>query len=152
MSLIERLGKDYENLPDILDEYEKALELVEKNLKFKGKSLQAANVEQPGWQLYYDTRRAELYTLVKYFEAKIAAVRGSLYKTYTEKYTRELSERGKDKYIDNEEKFLKQQEIYLEIKETHAKYEAVCEAFRARGYALNNITKIRVASLEDVLI
>lgn len=152
MSLIERLGDDYQNLPDILDEYERGLGLVEQNLNIKGKSLQAANVEQPSWQLYYDTRRSELYSLVKYFEAKMSATRGKLYKKYTEKYTRELSERGKDKYIDNEETFLSQNEIYLEIKETYEKYVAVCDAFRARGYALNNITKIRVASLEDVLI
>ncbi len=152
MSLIQRLGEDYKNLPDILEEYEKGLEEVEPRLIIKGKNLEAANAEQAGWQLYYESRRADLHALVKFFEAKTAASRGKLFKKYTETYNRTLSDRQKDKYIDNEEKYLTQLEIYLEIKEVYEKYEAVCDAFRSRGYALNNITKIRVASLESVNI
>ena len=154
MSLIERLGKDYRNLPDILLEYEKGLaeELIAPRLKITGKNLEAANAEHASWQLYYESRKADLSSLVKFFEAKTAAARGQLFKTYTEKYSRELSDRQKDKYIDNEPKYLEQFEIYLEIKEIHTKYEAVCNAFQSRGYALNNITKIRVASLESVII
>lgn len=152
MSLIERLGENYCNLPDILAEYEKGLEHVEDNLKIKGKRLEAANVEQASWHLYYNSRRAELHTLVKYFEAITASVRGQLFKKFTEKYSRELSDRQKDKYIDNEETFLRQYEVYLEIKEVYEKYEAACNAFTSRGYALNNITKIRVASREDDVI
>ena len=71
---------------------------------------------------------------------------------FTETYNRELSDRQKEKYIDNEEQYLSQYEIYLEIKDVYEQYEAVCNAFQSRGYALNNITKIRVASLEDVII
>ena len=152
MSLLERLGKDYKNLPAILEEYEKGLQHVEENLTIKGKRLEAANVEQPSWHLYYESRRAELQTLVKFFDGKLSAIRGQLFKKYTEGYNRELSDRQKDKYIDNEEKYLNQLEIYLEIKEVYEKYQAVCDAFQSRGYALNNITKIRVASLEDVTI
>jgi len=152
LSLIERLGKDYKNLPDILAEYEKGLEEVEARIKIKGKNLEAANAEQAAWQLYYNSRRADLYTLVKWFEVKTSAARGKLFKKFTETYNRELSDRQKDKYIDNEEQYLKQYQIYLEIKDVYEQYEAACDAYRSRGYALNNITKIRVASLEDVNI
>ncbi len=151
LSLIERLGEDYKNLPDILAEYEKGLEEVEENLNITGKRLEAANSEHAAWQLYYDSRRADLYILLKYFEAKTTAVRGMLFKKMNS-FNQTLSDRQKDKYIDNEEKYLTQLEIYLEVKGTYEKYEAICNAFKSRGYALNNITKIRVASLEDVVI
>lgn len=152
MSLVDRLGENYKNLPDILAEYEKGLDNVEDNLKIEGKRLESANTEHASWQLYYESRKADLNQLVKYFEGKTAASRGKLFRKYTEKYSRELSDRQKDKYIDNEEEYLMQYEIYLEIKQVYEKYEAVCDAFRSRGYALNNITKIRVASLEDAII
>ena len=152
MSLIERLGKDYKNLPDILAEYEKGLKEVEENLNIKGKRLEAANAEHAAWQLYYESRKADLRSLVKFFEAKLLATRGKLYRKYTETYNRELSDRQKDKYIDNEDTYLNLLEIYLEIEEIYKKYEAISNAFQSRGYALNNITKIRVASLEDVII
>ena len=152
MSLIHRLGDNYKNLPDILAEYEEGLDHVKDNLKIEGKRLEQANTEHPSWQLYYESRRADLYSILKFVEGKTAASRGKLFKKYTEKYSRELSDRQKDKYIDNEDDYLKQYEIYLEIKSVYEKYEAVCNAFKSRGYALNNITKIRVASLEDVII
>ncbi len=152
MSLIERLGKDYKNLPEILSEYEKGLNEVEPRLMIKGKNLEAANAEHSAWQLYYESRRADLYSLKKYFEARTAAARGRLFKKYTETYNRELSDSLKSKYIDNEDVYLRQYEVYLEIREIYEKYEAVCGAFQSRGYALNNITKIRVASLEGVII
>ena len=152
MSLLERLGENNKNLPDILAEYEKGLDTVEDDLKIKGKRLETANTEHPSYQLYYGSRRADLHSLLKYFEGKTAAARGKLFRKYTEKYSRELSDRQKDKYIDNEDEYLLQYEIYLEIKSVYEKYEAVCDAFRSRGFALNNITKIRVASLEDAII
>lgn len=152
MSLIERLGKDCKNLPNILIEYEKELEGFEAKLTIKGKNLETANAEHAGWHLYYDTRKAELYSLVKFFEGKTAAARGKLFKKYTETYNRELSDRQKDQYINNDDVYLRQLEIYLEIKEVYSKYEAVCNAFQSRGYSLNNITKIRIASLESAVI
>jgi len=152
LSLIERLGKDYKNLPDILAEYEKGLDEVKQNLEIKGKLLEAANAEHPAWQLYYESRKADLRSLVKFFEARLLSARGKLYRKYTETYNRELSDRQKDKYIDNEDTYLNLLEIFLEIEEVYKKYEAVSSAFQSRGYALNNITKIRVASLEDVII
>ena len=152
MSLISRLGENYKNLPDILAEYEKGLEFVEDKIKIEGKRLEVANHQHASEQFYYESRKADLHQLLKYFEGKTAAARGMLFRKYTEKYSRELSDRQKDKYIDNEEEYLKQYEIYLEIKHIYEQYEAVCNAFLSRGYALNNITKIRVASLEDVII
>jgi len=152
LSIINDLGKDSINLPTILANYETALGGFEDKLEIKGKNLEHANSEQPAWQSYYDQRRIELYTLVKYYEGQINRVRGKLFKSYTETYSRELTDRAKDKYIDNEEAYLKMFEIYLEVKEVHDQYSAVVEAFKSRGYALNNITKIRVAALEDVTI
>ena len=150
MSLLDRLSD--EKLTDILEEYELALNGVEPKLTIKGKNLEAANAEHSSWHIYYETRKAELNSLVKFFEGKTAAARGKLFKKYTETYNRELSDRQKDQYINNDQTYLDQLEVFLEVKELYSKYEVVCNAFQSRGYALNNITKIRVAGLESVTI
>lgn len=154
MSALDRLASNYELLPEILQEYEDLIdeEAVAKHLAIKGKVLESANTEQASWQFYYETRKAEVYAVVKWLEGKLAAVRGKHFKLYTEHYSRELNDRTKDKYIDNEEEVLNQLQIYLTFKELHEKYEAVCEAFRSRGFALRNITEIRIRSLEDTTI
>jgi len=152
LSRIPDIGVKLENLPRVLDEYEKALDGVEDIIQIKGKTLEHANRENPTWQLYYDQKRIELHSIAKFIEGQISRVRGKLFRSYTESHQRELSDRAKDKYIDNEEAYLNIYELYLEVKEIYDKYQAVCDAFQSRGYALNNITKIRVASLEDAMI
>ena len=155
MSLIPELGMKNgipTLLPEITENYENELIEAKENLKIGGKTLERANLENPTWQLYYDQRRVELHTLVKYIEGLLAGVRGKLFRSYTETPSQILSDRAKDQYINNEPAYLTMLEILLEIKDIHERYQAVCDAYKSRGYALNNITKIRVASLEDAII
>ena len=154
MSRIPELGLKLEQLPKILGEYEALLADVEGHVNIKGKTLEIANRENAAWQLYYDQRRIELRTLVKYFEMKVKKVRGKLFKSYTEgaSSNREYSDRVKDKYIDNEEAYQTMFEVFLEVEELYEKYVGAVSAFQTRGYALNNITKARVASVESEII
>ena len=150
MSRIDELGDNFQNLPSLLEEYEEELAKAEPILGIKGKRLEQANLENPTWQRYFDQRRIELHTVVKYLEARVDSVRGKLYKNFTSAKQMEYSDRAKDKMINNEPAYLAVYEVYLEAKEMYDQYQSVVDAFQGRGYALNNITKIRVASLEDV--
>lgn len=152
MSRILDLGNKYENLPQVMEEYERALDGVADIISVRGKNLEKANREQPSWLHYYDQKRIELRTLDKYFEGRLKKIRGKLFRSYTEKSNQELSDRAKDKYIDNEEAYLSMFEVSLEITEMYEKYCSVVNTFQQRGYSLNNITKVRVASLEDAEI
>jgi hypothetical protein len=154
LSALDRIVGNIHRLPAVLEEYERGLdqETVEANLAIKGKVLEVANTEQAGWLLYYSSRKAELYALLKWLEGQLSAVRGKHFRAYTEHYQRELSDRQKDKYIDNEQDVQVQLELYLTVKEMHDRYEAVVDAFQARGFALRNITELRIRSLEDSVI
>lgn len=152
MSRIPELGEKFKNLPNILEQYENELQDAEDNLRLKGKTIQVANRENPTWKSYYDQRKSELKTLVEYLEVQVKRIRGRLYRQYNEKYARELDHRAIEKYIDNEDAVLRTTEVLLEVKEVYEKYQALVEAFTARGYALNNVTKLIVASLEDVTL
>lgn len=142
----------FKYLPKILGEYLDELNEAEQNLEIKGKSLENANKENPSWYYYYNQRFVELNTLTKYFEGEIERVRGKLFRSFTENNNRDLSDRAKDKYIDNEQAYLEMNELYLEVKEVRDSFEAVTSAFKDRGYTLTNITKIRVATLENDLL
>ena len=152
MSRIPDLGDKLELLPDLLAEYENDLKSVEKDLQIEGKRLEVANREQASLQNYYDSRKVELKTLVEFMDLKVKAVQSRLFKSYTESYSVALSDRAKYTYIEHEKEYLEKYELYLEVKEVYEHYVAAVEAFQARAYALNNITKIRVASLEDITI
>ena len=152
MSRISDLGDNFRNLDSVLSSYDKALDEADEILSLKGKTLEQANKENPAWQVYYDQKRVELKTLVDYLELQVQRVRSRLFKNLTQASQHDLSDRAKDKYIDGEKTYLDAYEIYLEVKDMYDKYQAVVNGFTSRGYALNNITKIRVAALEDVVL
>jgi hypothetical protein len=143
------LKERYKNLPDILATYDNELKNSEQDLIIKGKTLEHANKENAPLYHYYDQRRQELKTLVDFMENQVQRVRGRLFRSFTENHNRELSDRAKDKYIDGEQAYLDIFEIYQEVKDIYQQYESVVEAFKLRGYALKNITEIRVAQLEN---
>jgi hypothetical protein len=146
------VGEKLEHLPKILNEYEIYLKDVELHLSMKGKSIQQANVEHATWMSYYDQKRVELTILKKYMEKEVDRVRGKLWKQYTETNNRDLNTRDKENYINNETSYLVKHELYLEVLELSEKYEAVVDAFRSRGFALNNIVKLRVSAIENDII
>lgn len=151
MSIRDDLGENYKNLGTVLAPYIQALDEKDQNLKIEGKLLEHANREQASWISFYDERRMELATYLKFFEMEIGRVRAECLKAM-EKYPRELSDRAKDKYIDGNEKYLAVYEQYLAVKELHGLFESAVESFKQRGFALRNITNIRCAALEDVVI
>lgn len=132
-----------------MEPYEADLEDVSEHLRLKGKTIATANRENPTWLSYYDQRRIELKTLVDYVEAQTKRSRGRLYNRFAEHYQRELDHRAIERYIDNEDAYLRWYEIYLEVKELYGKFQSAVEAFTARGYALKNITELYVAGLGD---
>lgn len=149
MSIIIKLGENNEKLIPLLDEYEADLAEAKLHLGIKGKTIEKALIENPTWQHYYDQKRIELYTLKKHFENEIARVRGKLFRRFKENHSRELNEREIAKYTDSEKEFLTMSALFHEVQEVYMQYESVVEAFRSRGFALNNITKIRVVSMEE---
>lgn len=152
MSIIFDVAEDLSNIPEILDQYENALKGHEQNLQIKGKNLEKANVENPSWLAFYDQRKIELHSLARFIEMKLEQEKGKLWKMYTEKYSRELAARDKDQYINKEPSYLKIYQVVIIIEELLKKYTSVVDAFQNRGYALRNITSLRVSSLEDVVL
>lgn len=152
MSILSKIGPKNENLGAILEKFEKDIEKVFDVLTIEHKTLEQANRENASWHYFFASRKAELSTLVKYFEAEVESVRGNLFKTLTKTNQRDMSDRAKDKFIDSEEAYLTAYELYLEVKEVYDKYTSVVEAFVVRGYALNNITKARVAEVHNMVI
>lgn len=152
MSKIAKLGTDFCNLPDILDVYTEELRDANDKLKITGKKLETSNSENSAWLHYYDERKVELHALVKFFNLELDKVKGTLFKSYKENYSRSLTERDISKYIMQEPAVLDISALLIEVEEVYEQFASVVNAFTSRNYALTNITKLRVASMEFVEI
>jgi hypothetical protein len=141
-----------ERLPDLLVVYKEDIQNYKKHLETKGKPIGEANRENASWLAFYDERRIELRVIIKYIEMDIARVRGKLYKSFTEGYHVDLGERAKEKYIDQEEEYLKRKRALIQIEEMYEKYQSIVSAFMQRGYDLRNLTQLKVAAIDNVEI
>lgn len=139
-------------LPDLLLKYETELAAAPERLSMSGKTGPQALKEQCSWPVHYGMLKAEVSKLHKYLLARTDAVRGELTRRYVETYSRDIGERVRDKYIDNEESYLRMYELYLEVDEIKDKLSAVCDAFDRRGFALRDWTALKVSELTDLTI
>lgn len=151
MSQIDKLGVSFANLPNLIAEYEAALEEAKRILPVKGKTLDAALKEQTA-VVFFDERRAEVKSLVKFMEIQVAKVRGGLVRRLNESHAKALGERMINSYIDNEDSYVQMHELLLEVEELYEKYTAVVEAFNKRGFALRDITQARIADVHDSIL
>lgn len=139
------------NLPGILAKHMDEIDLAPQRLSLKGKLLEEALKDQGAWPIHYAYQKSELDSLVKYIGMEVDRVRSEAFRRY-ESYSRQLSDRTTDKYIDSDPEFLQYQELYLEVKELYEKVSAVVDAFTTRGFALRDITAIRVNQLHTTVL
>lgn len=149
MSRLADLGHQYNNLPNLIAEYEDAFADVAEHLRLAGKMLEVAQKEQGAWPIYYATRRAELKTILDYLDDRVSAKRGELAKRYVENYSRQVGERVMNSFIDSEPEYLKIRELYLEVEDLYRRYDAAVDAFDKRGYAIRDITNARINQLQN---
>jgi hypothetical protein len=149
---LELLHENVTNVVKIIEVYEQDIDDFKEHLRLKGKNIVVANNEQPSWLVFYDSRRSELKSSLDYMEVHVQKVRGKLWKDYTENYSRDLQAKDKEQYINHEPSFLNAYELYLELKDLYDRYVAIVDAFKARGYALNNITRLVTSETSDYMI
>lgn len=139
------------NLPSILIKVADELDLAESRLLLKGKLLEDSLKDQAAWPIHYAFIKAKLDSIAKYINMEIDRVRSVAFRSY-EGYSRTLSDRVTDKYIDSDPTYLQYQELYLEVKELHEKAAAVVDAFTTRGFALRDITSLRINSMHQTAL
>lgn len=139
-------------LPTLLEQYEAEIAAAPERLSLAGKTGPQALKEQCAWPVHYGMLKVEVTKLLKHIDSRIDAVRGELTRRYVETYSRDIGERVRERYIDNEESYIKARGLYLEIEEIRDKLAAICEAFDKRGFALRDWTALKVSELTDLTI
>ena len=149
MTIITNVGEKFQKLASVLSAYDKELDEVEERLSLKNKTIERSNMENPTWMSFYDQKKVELKVLSDFMDMKVDQTRGRLFMRYKENHMVTLNASEINQYINNEDAYIEMCNFRFEVQEVYEKYKQVIEAFRTRGYALNNITKMRVAAIED---
>lgn len=144
--------KEFKNLPEVLAAYEQRMQGWQDNVKIDGKNIEAANIEQTSWLAYYDEIKVELRTLVNFLEMKEKEMRGKLTRQVIDHSSLEHNERTRERMIDADPEYIKLHSNYILADEVYRMADMITNQFLQRAYALNNLVKIRVASIQDITL
>jgi uncharacterized HAD superfamily protein len=149
-----RITADPEDLTPLVEcllhyEQEHADALAE--VKTKGKIEHIAKLI-PGWSAYRFAQLQELEAILEYLNIQLRKIKGERYQFYMEKYARQLTSRDADKYADADPKVLDLALLINQVALTRNKFLAIMKGLEYLHFQLGNITKLRVAGIEDASI
>lgn len=135
-----------------LSEIDKDYETVDSFFDIEGESLEQICRLHPKYYFRYKAYFNELGVYEKYFNTHLEKKYGELYKQYNEKNGVALSSSDIKAYINGTDEYVEAKELLLKVAFIRNKISAVVDSLEAMGYTLNNITKIKVADLENTII
>ncbi len=135
-----------------LEKYENFLAENGDIFSLDGKKLEQLCKQHPQHVSTFRIKNYELKCIEDLFQSKLDKIYSDCWKKLNENNKKILTQKDIHVYIQSDPDYRQTYELVLEITYIRKKYEATVDALDALGYSLNNITKIRVAQIEDVII
>lgn len=143
-----RIKNDLSLLPDMIEFYNNELETAKQETKILG-SLERNNQQLPGQVAHRFDQLQDIESVLKFLNVRYDKMRSDHYRRYLERYNRELSDRSIEKYIDGENDIVDMSCLINEVALVRNRYLGIMKAFDAKSYSMGNITRLRIAGMND---
>lgn len=138
-------------LTDAIEYFEQELEHARQECKIKG-SLEQAAARLPGIFEYRYAQLQEVEAIYRYLNIELSKVRSGYFRKYLEKYNKQLSSREAEKYIDGEDEIVTLNQLINTVLLVRDQYLGITKSLDQKNWQVSNITKIKVAGLDDAQI
>jgi len=142
------ITRDVSTIPNAIQHFESELAQAQLEVKLKG-SLERASSELPGIVEHRFNQLQEIEAMLNYLNIELRKLRSSYFKKYLENYQRALSSRDVEKYVDGEQDVVDFELIINEFALLRNKWLGVMKGLDQKQWQITNITKLRVAGMED---
>ena len=146
-----KISRDIGKIPDAVAYYETELVDAKKEIRIYG-NLEKAAAEMPGLVEHRFNQLQELEAILEYLNIELRRLRSSYFKKYLENYQRALSSRDVEKYVDGEADVVDYEKIINEFALMRNKWLGISKGLDQKQWQITNITKLRVAGMEDASI
>ena len=94
----------------------------------------------------------EIEAILEYLNIELRRTRTKFFKKYLENYQRALSSRDVERYVDGEADVVDMEKIINEFALLRNKWLGILKGLDQKQWQITNITKLRVAGMEDASI
>ena len=129
------------------DEVEKAAPIFD----IEGERLESLARDLPEHQYFYSTRAKEAKALVEWLEIQKRQKESRHLKNYNQG-ARALGANEQRVYIQGEKDIVEMNQLMTEAHLRAQQFEEIVESLKQMGWMIGNITKLRVAELNDVIV
>jgi hypothetical protein len=138
-------------LSRFFDRFEKAIAEAEPLFTLENRRLEEIMKVLPYHQSHYDQLCKEAHQLVKWLENSKARIEARLTKNYLQGQ-RVYGARETTTLVSGEKDMVEHNQLIIETTLLYQKLDAIVEAFKQMGWMCGNITKLRVAELQSVVL
>jgi hypothetical protein len=144
-------SKLVEQLFPMFTRFEEDIEKAQPLFEMQGQRLEVMARTLPHNQAFYDQRYREARQLVKWLENHMARIEARLTKNYLQGQ-RAYGARETAALIAGEREMVEHKQLIIEASIIQEKLDAIVEGFKQMGWMVQNITKLRIAELHDVVL
>ena len=143
-----KVSRDIGTIPDAITHFETELAEARKECKLSG-NLEKACAALPGIVEHRFNQLQEIEAILNLLNIQHRKLKSTFFKKYLENYQRALSSRDCEKYVDGENDVVDFELIVNEWALLRNKWLGVLKGLDQKQWQLTNITKLRVAGMED---
>ena len=148
MGWYSKISRDLNELPNAIQFFEHELISARSECKLYG-SVEKAAANLPGIVEHRFNQLQEIEAILEYLNIELKRLRSKFFKKYLENYQRALSSRDVEKYVDGEADVVDYEKIINEFALIRNKWLGVLKSLDQKQWQITNITKLRVAGMED---
>lgn len=142
------VSRNINEIPAAIKYFEDELTTARAECKLVGNVEKQASM-MPGIVEHRFNQLQEIEAILEYLNIELRRLRSSFFKKYLENYQRALSSRDVEKYVDGEADVVDYEKIINEFALLRNKWLGVLKALDQKQWQITNITKLRVAGMED---
>lgn len=146
-----KISQDLAHLPDFVSYYQTEFQEARREISIKG-NLERNLSSLPGITEHRFNQLQEIEAVLNYLNIQLRAIKKRHFQKYLESYNRALSSRDAEKYAEGEKEVVDYEVLINEVALLRNQYLGILKALETKGFTLNNITKLRVAGMEDVTL
>lgn len=146
------LKEDGSNLDEILEEYNKIAKASKTLIEIEGKTLGYALNQQPKDFNFFIECRTNVKSILDYYEAYLKHTHSALYKEIRSVTSRDMTEKEINSLIHDNPTYHNLLFEVLKVRDVHDKFIGIMEAYKQRGFTLNNITKSIEFESQNVIL
>ncbi len=145
------VSKDIGKIPDAVLYFETELEEARQEVRLYG-NLEKAAAAMPGIVEHRFGQLQEIEAILEYLNIELRRLKSSFFRKYLENYARALSSRDCEKYVEGEADVVDMEKIINEFALLRNKWLGITKGLDQKQWQITNITKLRVAGMEDAKI